>query len=87
MCTSANDVKRRTVMDPEADYYLLHLLQYCTHMYEEFPQNKAPSSFLSQYLFPNHGNYYTPLRLMVLINTLFFHKESIHFHSLKLEQN
>jgi hypothetical protein len=62
MCTSVNDVKRKTVMNPEADYYLLHLLQFC--MYEECPENKAPSSLLSQYLFLNHENY-TLLRLMV----------------------
>lgn len=62
MCTSVNHVKRKTVMNPEADYYLLHLLQYC--MYEECPENKIPSYFLSQHLFLNHENY-TLLRLMV----------------------
>lgn len=50
-------------MDPEADYYLLHLLQYCK--YKECPENNAPSSFLSQYLFLNHENY-TLLRLMIV---------------------
>jgi len=63
MCTSVKDVKRKTVMDPEADYYLLHLLQYCK--YKECPENNAPSSFLSQYLFLNHENY-TLLRLMIV---------------------
>jgi len=62
MCTSINDIKRKTVMNPEADYYLLHLLQYCMH--EEGPENKVPSSFLSQRLFPNHENYKL-LRMMV----------------------